>query len=50
MTQEQIDEMTVSDWVKLFESNEIQPGTIDLNSDDPEEGEAQTGTVNLFKD
>jgi len=52
MTEEEMEKMTVADWEKLFESNETQPGTIDLDKDisDLEEDEAEIGTVNLFKD
>lgn len=52
MTQEEMDKMTVADWEKLFESNAIQPGTVDLNEDisDHEDDETEKGAVNLFED
>jgi len=51
MTQEEMDKMTVADWEKLFESNAIQPGTVDLNEDiSDHEQKIGTGTVNLFED
>jgi len=52
MTEEEMEKMTVSDWDKLFESNETQPGTIDLDKDisDHENDDDETGIVNLFKD
>lgn len=53
MTEEEMEKMTVDDWMKYFEQAEKQPRAVDLKkdiSDDEREAETGTGTVNLFKD
>lgn len=51
MTEEEMENMTVDDWMKYFEKKETQPGTIDLNKEvSDDERETETGIVDLFKD